>query len=84
MPPSEAEARARVLSRLLFVVPRLWLQDFTADGSAPRCVNKWARWLHLRERERERRRRGRVVREDMEEELCGGGSGRRRVFSSGG
>jgi hypothetical protein len=54
MPPSEAEARARVLSRLLFVVPRLWLQDFTADGSAPRCVNKWARWLHLRERERER------------------------------
>jgi hypothetical protein len=37
-----------------------------------------------RERERERRRRGRVVREDMEEELCGGGSGRRRVFSSGG
>jgi hypothetical protein len=53
MPPSEAEARARVLSRLLFVVPRLWLQDFTADGSAPRCVNKWARWLHLRERERE-------------------------------
>jgi hypothetical protein len=83
MPPSEVEARARVLSHLLFVVPQLWLQNFMADGSALCCVNKWARRLRLREREE--RRRGRAVREDIEEELCGsGGSGRRRVLGSGG